>query len=153
MQRFYVTHLHGGGFAGQCYGHIDIGQDNVAYVPVQTQADHAFAFPRGQVTATASRLSHPEVRLQTPAGAQKFIVVDRDMVERVRSTLATRAHTKDPKLRAPVSCRKALQRSGHPAPRARQPHHVQGQAAATHRHGAQRSGAAGARLARTVEQN
>jgi hypothetical protein len=97
VQRFYVTHLHGGGFAGRCYGHIDIGQDDVAYVPVPTQADHAFAFPRGQVNATASRLSYPEVHLKTPSGTQKFIVVDRDMVERVRSTLATRAHTKDPK--------------------------------------------------------
>lgn len=92
--RFYVTHLHGGGLAGRCYGQLDIGSDTITYQPAD-RPNHAFSTPRLQVTAKAPGLG-PEVHLYTPAGRERFIIVDRDMVERVRSVLATRAHTKDP---------------------------------------------------------
>ncbi len=98
-RRFYVTHLHA--LAARCYGYLDITADTVEYIPAPGQpADHGFQFRRSEIAGKTSALTYPEVHLQTPDGVRKFIVVDRDMVERVRSAAATRAHTQSPKLLA-----------------------------------------------------
>lgn len=92
--RFFVVHLHGQGFAGRCYGQLDVLPDRIEYTPFKDHPEHAFTVDRGELRASAPPFG-PNVLLKLPAETHQFIVVDRSMVEQVRNVLLTRIHLND----------------------------------------------------------